>query len=146
MADHLLKREVEVNAPIEKVFEVITNPAKIPLVMPGLIENTNIPKLPLKKGDKFKYKYQMFGVILTGTWTVDKIEFPSAYEATTDGDIPSKWKYKLISKKGKTLLEFEVKYEIPKSVIAQVKGAAIKSMNEKETDHYMHNLQTVLEM
>ena len=146
MADHLLKREVEINAPIEKVFELLTNPAKIPLVMPGLMENTNIPKLPLKKGDKFKYKYEMFGVILTGTWIVDKIESPSVYEATTDGDIPSKWKYKLISKKGKTLLEFEAKYEIPKNVLAQVKGAAIKSMNEKETDHYMHNLQTVLEM
>ena len=62
----------------------------------------------------------MFGVILTGTWTVDKIESPSVYEATTDGDIPSKWKYKLISKKGKTLLEFEVTYEIPKNVLAQV--------------------------
>ena len=146
MVDHILKREVEISAPIENVFELLTNPAKIPLVMPGLIENTSIPKLPLKKGDKFKYKYQMFGVILTGTWTVEKIESPSVYEAATDGDIPSKWKYKLISNKGKTRLEFEVNYDIPKNVLAQVKAAAIKSMNEKESDHYMHNLKTVLEM
>jgi len=146
MDDHLLKREVEIDAPIKKVFELITNPAKIPLIMPGLIENTSIPKLPLKKGDKFKYKYQMFGVILMGNWTVDKIESPGTYEATTDGDITSHWKYKLIDKNGKTLVQFKVKYELPQNVLAQVKSAVIQNMNEKESDLYMHNLKTVLEM
>ena len=146
MADHNVKRQVEIKAPIEKVFELLTNPAKIPLVMPGLIENKNIPKLPLKKGDKFKYTYQMFGVMLEGIWTVTEIKSPSIYKAATNGDIPSKWAYELVSKKGKTLVKFQTTYQLPKSVLSQVKATALKSMNEKEADHFMHNLKTALEM
>ena len=36
--------ERDLTFPPEKIFEFVTNPNNVPLVLPGLIENTNIPE------------------------------------------------------------------------------------------------------
>ncbi|MEK6967689.1 MAG: SRPBCC family protein [Nanoarchaeota archaeon] len=141
-----IKKKVIINAPIEKVFAFLVDPRKIPLVMPALIENKNIPKLPLKEGSKFNYVYQLYGVKLEGKWTVTKIKKPTEYWAVTDGGSWSEWKYTL-SKKGKgTLINFTLNYKIPHSVLTKIKQGILNKMNEKEADHFFHNLKTVLEM
>ena len=72
-----------INVPREDVFDFLVNPHQIPLVLPGLIENTGVPDLPLKVGDRFTYHYQVSGVMLEGTWTITELERPST-EATTE--------------------------------------------------------------
>jgi carbon monoxide dehydrogenase subunit G len=146
LMDNDVTHEVQINMPMEKVFAFLTNPTKIPLVLPGLIENSSIPKLPLKNGSKFNYKYRMFGVILTGTWKVTEITSPNTYSAKTDGDVKSQWHY-ILSKKGKgTLVNIHIQYDTPKSVLSKVKAGVVHSMNEKEIDHFAHNLKTVMEL
>ena len=146
MSNLTIDKKIQINASIDKVFEFLTDPAKIPLVLPGLIENTNIPKLPLKVGSKFNYKYQMYGAILEGTWTVTEIKSPDSYKAKTDGDAASNWSYKLSKKGAGTSVGIKIEYEVPKSVLSKVKVNIIKSINEKAVDQYLHNLKTVLEM
>src|SRR3989344_3649201 len=100
MSNLVIDKKLQINVPIDRVYQFLTDPSKIPLVLPGLIENKNIPKLPLKVGSKFNYKYQMYGTIVEGSWIVTEINSPETYKAKTDGDVPSKWGYKLV-KKGK---------------------------------------------
>lgn len=146
MSNLVIDKKLQINAPIDRLFQFLTDPSKIPLVLPGLIENKNIPKLPLKMGSKFNYKYQMYGTILEGLWTVTEINSPDTYKAKTDGDAASAWSYKLIKKGSGTLVDIRIEYEVPKSVLSKIKVNIIKSINEKEVDHYLHNLKTVLEM
>ena len=70
-----------INVPREDVFDFLVQPQQIPLVLPGLIENTDVPELPLKVGDRFTYHYQVSGVMLEGTWTVTELE---AYKVGLD--------------------------------------------------------------
>src|SRR5687768_15859062 len=90
--------ETTIDVPREEVFDFLVQPEKIPLVLPGLIENTDIPELPLKVGDTFTYHYQIAGVVLEGTWTVTELERPSVYHARTTGGGDSTWRYKLADK------------------------------------------------
>ena len=147
MHDATIELSVDVQQPSEKVFEFLTSPQKIPLVMPSLVENVDIPPLPLKAGSSFRYRYQMYGVMLEGSWSCVQVERPSTYEAKTEGDIASHWLYRLSpGANGGTHVAMTVTYETPKNVAAKIKSDLMLKINKTEGETYLQNLKTVLEM
>jgi uncharacterized protein YndB with AHSA1/START domain len=147
MHDATIELSVDVDQPAEKVFDFLTSPEKIPLVMPSLVENVDIPPLPLKNGSRFHYRYQMYGVMLEGSWSVVRADRPTAYEAQTEGDIASHWIYRLSpSAGGGTHVDMSVTYETPKNVAARIKSELMLKINRTEGETYLQNLKTVLEM
>lgn len=138
--------EADINVPPEKVFDFLTDPHNIPLVLPGLIENNNIPPLPVKVGARFNFKYQMLGVVLEGDVVVDKVESPSAYDFTSSGGGDSKWMQRLTEKDSGTHLTLDVEYNPPQSWIDKVKLSVIQKMNQGEAEKYLQNIKTLLEM
>lgn len=141
-----IEEKVSIKAPPGKIFEFLTNPNKIPLVLPSLVENKKVPKLPLTKGSSFDYVYQMYGVKLKGTWNVEKINSETlSYHATTTGDVKSDWIYEIKVKGSTTLVELIIQYEIPKGVLEKVEQSIVSKVNETEAKHYLQNLKTALE-
>ena len=63
MYSEKIHAEVDISVSPEKVFNFLTNPKNIPLVLPGLIENYNIPELPIQVGSKYNFQYQMLGLV-----------------------------------------------------------------------------------
>lgn len=146
MHDATVRRSIVIDASAEVIFDFLVSPEKIPLVLPGLVENFEIPPLPLAPGSKFRYRYQMYGVMLEGVWTVTLVERPARYEAFTDGDIPSQWAYELSQQNGSTKVEMLVTYETPRSVLQRIQSEVVLKINQQEAEHFLQNLKTVLEM
>ena len=146
MRDATVRSSISIDASAGQVFDFLTSPEKIPLVLPGLVENFDIPPLPLQPGSSFKFRYQMYGVMLEGRWTVTKIERPDRYEATTDGDVASTWVYELKAQNGSTHLDAVISYETPRSVLEKIKSDVMLKINQQEADSFLQNLKTVLEM
>ena len=138
--------ETTIDQPRERVFDFLTNPYQIPLVLPGLIENTNVPQLPLKVGDEFNYKYQVMGVVLDGTWTVTELDAPSRYSARTTGGGDSEWRYELTENGKGTHVTLDVSYDPPQSVLQRVQQGVLERVTENDGTAYMLNLKTVLEL
>ena len=130
----------------ERLFEFLTTPGQVRLVLPGLIESTNISELPLKVGSTFDYKYQMYGVIVEGQWEVFVLERPSRYEARTTGGAESTWRYNLEDADGGTRLSLALEYDVPQSLLGQVRIGLLKKINEKEAEHFFENLKAVFEL
>lgn len=130
----------------EKLFEFMTTPGQVRLVLPGLIESTNISEMPLKVGSTFDYKYKMYGVIIEGQWKVLALESPSRYESRTTGGAVSTWNYAFEEVEGGTQLSLVVEYEVPESLLGQVKVGILKKINEKEAAHFFENLRAVFEL
>ena len=130
----------------EKLFEFLTSPGKVRMVLPGLIESTNVSELPLKVGSTFDYKYKMYGFVLDGKWEVLALESPSRYEARTTGGAESIWKYALEEAGDATDLSLALEYDVPESILGQVKANIVKSINEKEAKHFFENLKAVFEL
>jgi uncharacterized protein YndB with AHSA1/START domain len=141
-----VRLELEIEASVEKVFDFLTDPHNIPLVLPGLIENTNIPELPLGVGSQFGYTYQMFGVVLRGDVIIDAIEHPSVYDFHTTGQVASAWKQHLTPRDGGTLFQLDVEYEPPRSWLEKVKLGVMRRFSDKEAEQYLHNLKALLEL
>lgn len=134
-----------INASPQRVFDYITNPANIPIILPGLVENSNVPELPLKDGSVFNYKYQMYGMVFDGTWTVLDIKSPNIYKAHTTGGIESDWLIEINESNGGSEVKLTVSYEIPGMLFKKITGAILKKINEKEGELMIHNLKTLLE-
>jgi len=138
--------EVSIKASINKVFDFVTNPNNIPLTLPGLIENANVPELPVKKGDKFNFKYKMMGAIIDGTVEVDEIESPTTYNFSTSVGIASHWKERLSENDGMTNLTLDVEYEAPESLFEKIKLDVAKQANQKEAEQFLQNIKLALEL
>jgi hypothetical protein len=146
MHDATVRSSITIDTSIDRVFDFLVSPAKIPLVLPGLVENYDIPPLPLAPGSSFHFRYQMYGVMLEGTWKVTKLEKPVRYEASTTGDVASEWKYELSKRDGSTNINMVVAYETPRTVLQKIKSDVMLKINQQEAEHYLKNLKTVLEM
>jgi hypothetical protein len=146
MFDSTVHSSVSIHSPAARVFDFLVSPEKIPLVLPGLVENRDIPPPPLKQGSSFHYVYQMYGVMLEGEWTVQRVEAPSRYEATTSGDVASEWNYVLAEQGGATSVQLEVRYETPKTVLQKIKADVMLKINQQQADLFLQNLKTVHEM
>jgi carbon monoxide dehydrogenase subunit G len=146
METSTVTKSLQINVPPQKIFDFITTPTNIPFILPGLVENYDIPTLPLKAGSKFGYKYQMYGVMLDGLWIVDQIESPTLYKAHTTGEAASTWIQEISGDEQSSTVTLTVEYTIPEGVLNRIKSNALQSINEKEADHMLHNLKTVLEM
>jgi len=141
-----VKLSIKINAPVQKVFDFLTNPNNIPLVLPGLIENTNIPQLPLKAGDKFDFKYKMIGVVVEGVTVVDKIESPASYHFSTSAGLVSHWREQFSPEGDATKIILEVDYDTPKSVTDKIIIGVARKFNLKEAERYLQNIQLALEL
>jgi len=135
-----------IESPIQAVFDKLADPVWVSSVMPGLIENTNIERVPVQNGDKFDYTYQMFGVVNKGIWYVDEISRPNTYKAHTEGQIKSEWEYQIVGDSKSTSIELTVKYTMPEGLVGRASKDFVKSLNEKEAEHYMHNLKQYFEL
>lgn len=138
--------EIEIAVPTTAVFEFLTDPNRIPLVLPSLVENVGIPALPLKVGDSFTYKYQLYGIMLEGKWLVEAYQPSSFYKAQTTGDAVSTWEYSLEDRGGKTFLQLDISYEPPQSVMASAKMAVIEKINKQEAEAFLANTKAALEL
>ena len=138
--------EVDINVPPEKVFDFLTDPKNIPLVLPGLIENYNIPELPIKTGSKFNFKYQTLGILQEGEIVIDKVESPFTYDFTSTCGVVSKWLQHMTAKDGGTRFTLGVEYDPPKSWVDKIKIDVVRKMNQGDAEKYVQNLKTLLEM
>lgn len=141
-----IKLQTVIPATREQLFEFLTTPGQVRLVLPGLIESTNVSEMPLQVGSTFDYKYQMYGVIVEGCWEVLALERPTRYEARTTGGAVSTWRYALAEVDGGTELSLDLEYDVPKSLLGQVKIGLLKAINEREAEHFFANLRAVFEL
>jgi carbon monoxide dehydrogenase subunit G len=138
--------EDRISAPPEDVFDKLSDPVWVTAVMPGLIENRNVSRIPVQAGDAFDYTYEVFGVILHGKWHVDVADRPRLYKAHTDGDGVSEWEYQLRPDGQATTLEITVRYDMPRGVIGKAKAEFLKSINQKAAEHYLYNIKQYFEL
>jgi carbon monoxide dehydrogenase subunit G len=146
MLTESLHHEIDIDVSPEKVFDFLTDPHNVPLVVPGLIENTDIPPLPLQRGSRFMYRYQMLGVVLEGAVTIEQIERPAVYDFTTSGGGESTWKQRILPRNGGTRFTLEIAYNPPHSWLEKVRLEVVRQMNQTEAEQYLKHLKTLLEM
>lgn len=139
-----IHRSIDIDAPVERVFEFVTDPNNLPGVWPNLQTVRNVEAKDGGVRD-YDWEYKMAGIHFHGHAHAT-VESPNEYlEVKNDGGIPSTFHWHCEPKGGGTCLLLDVDYRLPVAVIGKLAEAAIAKINERDADRLLSNIKKTME-
>lgn len=139
-------RELEIKAPVQKVFDMICDPKKLPEIWPNVIEIKNVKELNLG-GYNYSWAYTMLGLQLEGKTQVMGFLANRRLVTKSTKGIESivTWSFQEDGEE-ESHLTFEMEYEIPASLLNRHPEQLILENNGHEVDAMLRNLKTTAEL
>ena len=138
-------KTINIKAPVEKVFEYISEPTNLPEIWPSLVEVKDVQKLP-SGGTRNRWVYKMAGILLEGTSEETEYVPNQRLVSKTKGAVESTQIWMFQPEVGGTKVTFEVEYTVPIPVLGKLAEAIIVKMNEHEGELILANLKTRMEV
>ena len=139
-----LEKTITINAPVEKIFNYISQPTNLPEFWPSLVETSDVQELP-NGGHSNRWVYKMAGIRLEGT--SEDVEYVTNQRlvSKTKGGVESTQTWMFQTEAGGTKVTFEVEYTVPIPVLGKLTEAIIVKMNEREGESLLANLKARME-
>lgn len=135
-----IDREVLIEAPIELIFDYVSDPRNLPEFWSSLIKIKDVECLP-NSGYSARWLYKMAGMYFSGTAEYSKISPNSFFVIKTKGDIKSTITWTFRSRENITRVTLTIEYKIPIPLLGKLAEAIILKINAQEADLMMANLQ-----
>ena len=135
-----VEKEVIVTAPIEKVFNYISEPNNLLEFWPSLVEIKDIQSLP-NGGYSARWVYKMAGMRFEGTGEYTQVIPNHWIIIETKGGVSSTITWTFRSVQDGTRVNLTVEYRVPIPLLGKLAEAIIVMMNEQEGDLIMANLR-----
>ena len=138
-----LTKSITINAPVEKVFDYVSDSTNLPEIWPSLMEMKDVKHLP-DGTTTDSWTYKMAGIQLKGTTVTKYVENKSVI-SKTEGGVKSTQIWTFEPEDGGTKATFEVEYTVPIPVVGKLAEAIVVKMNDHEGDIIMSNLKSRME-
>lgn len=142
----VISSSVLINASAERVFKVITNPKEVVTFIPGAMRVTNVPQLPIKRGDVVSWEFLLLGLPLKGKWVVDEVTSPNVYIAQMKGSVEGQLTYSILPKGKFSKLTIDFDYKLPDALIKRYTLRLIEPHAQGIINNYLSSLKTYLEL
>ena len=140
-----LSKTIVIEAPVEKVFAYVDKPAHLPEIWPSLFEVKDVETFP-DGGYRFAWFYNMAGKRIGGeTATYERVVNKRLVEKA-EGDLRTMLTWTFHGENGKTKIDLEADYELPKELFATGDELFVTRFNEHEAETVLANLKTKLEI
>ena len=139
-----LEKTITINAPVEKIFNYISQPTNLPEFWPSLVETSDVQELP-NGGHSNRFVYKMAGIRLEGTSEDVEHVTNERIVSKTKGGAESTQTWMFQPEAGGTKVTFKVEYTVPIPVLGKLAEAVIVKMNDREGDLILANLKARME-
>ncbi len=141
-----ITRDIQVNIPVNKAFDFLADPNNLPNFWPNVFEVKNVKKSKSSDGFTFNWAYKMAGIQFEGKCeTVEYIPHERLVIQSGSGlNSITTWKFQPTGRDTHLTLRFE--YEIPTSLLKQIKEEIVLRENEHEVDAMLQNVKSRLEL
>jgi uncharacterized membrane protein len=139
-------RDIQVDAPVDRVFDFLVDPNNLPEIWPNIIEVKSIKKSKDNPGFNFNWVYKMAGLPFEGKGeTIEYTPYERLAVKTNKGlDSTITWRFQPAGRETHVTLRFE--YQIPSSLLKRTKEEVVIQENEHEVDAMVQNLKSRLEL
>ncbi len=139
-----IKRTVEIKAPVQRVYDFLTQPKNLPSIWPNMVSVANVVTSAGGAHD-FDWEYKMAGIHFKGHAKTLEAQPGKLVRVQNDG-IPStfRWTYEGLDGSG-TRLTVEIEYSIPTPVVGTIAEALVAKLNERDADALLANLKDIME-
>ena len=138
-----VRKNITINAPLEKVFSYVDDPMNQLEWLPGMTDVREIAGDGV--GRRFSWTYKMMGMSFKGKTEVIDYVSNERYVIKSTGGIQSTWTWTFQPETSGTLLSLTVEYTIPVPLLGKVAERLVLQQNEREAHMAMTNLKERLE-
>ena len=139
-----VEKTITINAPVEKVFGYVEEPANLPEIWPSMVEAKDVQRLP-NGGTSFRWVYKMAGVRFEGTSEDTEYVANRRVVSKSKGGIESTITWTFQPEADGTKVTFEAEYTVPIPLLGKLAEAFIVKANEHETELLLANLKARME-
>ena len=140
-----VKKNIHIDAPLDKVFDFITTPENLPEIWPSMIKAENVKPSQIG-GNDFDWEYKMAGMPFHGhSKMIEFIPYEHAVNIN-EGGIPAKMIWDYHDENGGMRLDLQVEYEVPTPVLGKLAEKVVRRINENELEVMLANLKAATEM
>ena len=141
-----ITRDIQVNTPINRVFDFLADPNNLLNIWPNVIEVKNVKKSKSSDGFTFNWDYKMSGVRFEGkAETVEYVPYERLVIRSDKGlENTITWRFQPSGRGTHLMLKFE--YQIPVSLLKRTKDEIVLRENEHEVDAMLQNVKSILEL
>lgn len=141
-----IRRNIFINAPVEKVFDVAMHQERLPEWLVGMEEVRDVPPGPPEVGTTYEWTYSMGGVRFQGTNTVTEIVPNARFVVESTGGINSTWTWIYEVQEGGTLLTCEMSYSVPGGGLGRFADKLlVERTNVKSLERSLDNIKQLVE-
>jgi uncharacterized protein YndB with AHSA1/START domain len=137
---------IRIEAPVEKVFGYLEDPATNPEWLPGMVEVRDIARTEEGVGGHFKWVYKMAGMTFEGESKTTEFVRNERMVVDSKGGIASRWTWTFAPHEGGTRLDLVVDYTVPVPVLGRLAEALVLKQNEREANLALVNIKTRMEV
>jgi uncharacterized protein YndB with AHSA1/START domain len=141
-----ITRDIQIDAPVERVFDFLADPNHLPEFWPNFIEVKNVKKSKANDGFTYTWDYKMSGVRFEGrAETVEYVPYERLVIKSDKGlESTITWRFQPGGRGTHLMLKFE--YQIPASLLKRTKEEIVLRENEHEVDAMLQNVKSILEL
>ena len=144
----VVKQTVEIEAPIERVWELVMDPDRLGEWVTIHDSVSDVPAGDLETGSRFRQKMKLKGVPLKVRWEVVECEAPKRARWSGEAAAGAKAEivYDLSQKDGVTTFDYQNEFELPAGKAGKLAGRAFNAMSgDREAGKSLAKLKELLE-
>jgi len=132
--------EVIINAPVQAIFDYVSQPSNLKQIWPSLVEINNEQLLP-DGGYSYHWFYKMAGIRFNGVGECLEIKPNLVLASKNVGAIESTVYFRFLSIGSRTKVSLVIDYQVPMPLLGQLTEMIILKMNAKEVGLILDNLR-----
>jgi uncharacterized protein YndB with AHSA1/START domain len=139
-----IEKTTMINAPVEKVFGYVEEPANVPEYWPSVMEVKDVEQLP-NGGTKYRWVYKMAGVRFGGS--SEAIEYIPNQRTVNEnkGGVPGTVTWTYEPEDGGTKVTFEAEYVVNLPLLRGLAESFLVKVNEQEAETVLANVKAKME-
>jgi uncharacterized protein YndB with AHSA1/START domain len=140
-----VERSIQINAPVEKVYDYLVDPNNLPEIWPSLVEVKDIQRSPGGEVSSYKWTYKMAGMRFEGTTEITELVPNQRLIIKDSGGIQGTRTTTIQPVDDGTRLAVEQEYTVPVPLLGRLAEPFILKQNENEADVFLANLKARME-
>ena len=139
-----IHKQIRIDAPVERVYEFMTQPKYLPEIWPSLVEVSKIKRKP-DGHHSFDWVYKMAGMRFKGHAETIALEQNRMVKLRNEKGIPSTFHWVYEDKDGHAQVTLEIEYQLPGKLLGKLAEPLLVRMNEAEAETLLNNLKLRME-
>ncbi len=139
-----IHKSTTVAEPVEKVFEIVDDPANFPKYVPNVHDVVDVRRSEGRIGDSFRVIYKVLGVTFDEKFTVTDYERPNRIKSTFAGGMNGTFAWTFEPQGEGTKISVDVDYQLAGGPLGKaVDSLMLQRVNEKTIEDTLKNLGRV---